>query len=158
METYPRLGVESYPPPTLFPKEDPEALPLTPKGGSSVDESSEKRKGSRKIKSPPATLSDVTIPQALDTPAARQALEIWMAYKRECGKPYKTIGLQALVKLWAPVGESRLIAAVNHSMSNGWAGLYEPTVSGHSARTATSHAAQNYDPTAIERNPNRGKW
>jgi|SRR5882724_4949621 len=75
------------------------------------------------VKAPRLFELEVTIPEEL-----RPAVDLWLAYKRERGdKPYKPLGLAALVKKFAEWGPERAMAAVEHSMAADYAGPYEPT-------------------------------
>lgn len=53
----------------------------------------------------------------------KAAVEDWLAYKRERGQTYKPRGLKALFTSMIEMG-SGLPAAVKHSMTNNYAGLY----------------------------------
>jgi hypothetical protein len=89
-------------------------------------------------RAPIVTLDDVAMPAPLDTPACIDALDRWVAYKWERGETYRATGLNALLSKWAKVGAERTIAAVSHSMSCNYAGIYEEKSNGRSRETGTS--------------------
>jgi hypothetical protein len=66
--------------------------------------------------------------QSVDVPAElrpyRTAVEDWLAYKHERGQTYKPRGLAGLFKMMAKMGD-RLPAAVEHSIANNYAGLFD---------------------------------
>lgn len=66
------------------------------------------------------------IPASLDTTAGRQAWDEWREYRRQTRKKLTPIGETKLLSEWAERGATRFVAAVNHSITNGWQGLFEP--------------------------------
>ncbi len=75
---------------------------------------------------PPKGVDAVKIPGELDTPEARQALEDYKQHRREKKKPVTPKSLEKLFAEYAPRGAARFVAAINHSIANGWTGLFEP--------------------------------
>jgi len=66
-----------------------------------------------------------SLPESIDTPECRAAIEDWLAYKRERGHTYKPLGLTALItKLAASFTPATLPAAVTHSMAQNYDGIY----------------------------------
>jgi hypothetical protein len=62
----------------------------------------------------------------LDTPEMRAAWADWIQHRKEIRKPAGKIAQKnALAKL-AGLGPSRALAALKHSMANGWQGIFEP--------------------------------
>lgn len=101
-------------------------------GGGSLETvpSSRKRKGSGETKrSPPP---EPEIPPELDTPTGREAVRLWLEYKRERGQSYKSrTGLRELIGKLAAWGPERALAAVRHSMAENYAGCFEPKENGN---------------------------
>lgn len=56
-----------------------------------------------------------------------ESIRIWLAYKRELGKGYKSRGLTMLWKRLREIPQPSRKPAIEHSMANNWAGIYEPT-------------------------------
>lgn len=99
---------------TLYPNPDP-------KEGAAASESG-KRNGTSN--------EPVTIPDGLNTPEARQALEDWQQHRKELRKKLTPSAERALLRKWSKIGPARFIAAVEHSIENGWQGLFEPKTNG----------------------------
>lgn len=64
-------------------------------------------------------------PSELSTPEAREAFERWIAYRKKKRQPLLPESQQALLQKWAALGTSRFIGAINHSITEGYQGLYE---------------------------------
>lgn len=58
---------------------------------------------------------------------AQESWNNWMAYRKQIKKPLTQMSQESNLKKWAVVGSKRLIAAVEHSISSGYQGLYEPS-------------------------------
>lgn len=70
----------------------------------------------------------VSIPKELDTEAFHRAWVEWFAYRREAHlKAYVPRGAKAQLTRLAGFGEERAIAAIQHSIANGYKGIFEPT-------------------------------
>lgn len=54
------------------------------------------------------------------------ALKAWEQYRVERKSKLTPSGKKALIKKCLDMGAARSIAAIEHSMANGWAGLFEP--------------------------------
>lgn len=106
-----------------------------PKGNSSSSSSSSidntppnplKGEHSGAIRSKKFDATDLPIPQVLDTPRFRKAWAQWVSHRSEIKKPVTaTSGLKNLQTM-AAWGESRAIAAIDHTILKGWQGLREP--------------------------------
>lgn len=83
---------------------------------------------------PPTGVQGVELPPELDNPEGREAVELWLSYKKERHEAYKPIGLRELVRELAGMGGARALAAVRHSMAKNWAGVFEPTKNGATGR------------------------
>lgn len=93
-----------------------------PKEGAVASAESEKRK--RTTKNPGREA--ITIPDELDNTEARQALEDWQQHRKELRKNLTPSAEQSLLRKWSKIGPARFIAAVEHSIGNGWLGIFEP--------------------------------
>lgn len=69
-----------------------------------------------------------TVPDSMNTTAVRDALRDWYAYRRESGlRKWKNITLTKTLNKYAKAGGVvALIAAVEHSISQGYQGLVDP--------------------------------
>ncbi|HET6328684.1 MAG TPA: helix-turn-helix domain-containing protein [Planctomycetaceae bacterium] len=56
----------------------------------------------------------------------RQAVQDWLAYKREKRQAYTATGLPTLLRKLEKLGERRAIDAIEHSIASNYTGLYEP--------------------------------
>jgi len=86
--------------------------------------------GKRKQKSAKQAVNvsvNVNVSDILNTmgKARRESFQRWMRYKSEKGQTYKPTGFKALVSKWEKVSDERLNAAVTHSSSNNYSGLFE---------------------------------
>ena len=54
------------------------------------------------------------------------ALKRWEQYRVECRKKLTPSGKEALIKQCMAMGDQRAIAAIDHSIAQGWQGMYEP--------------------------------
>lgn len=50
----------------------------------------------------------------------------WMAHRKEIKKPLKPTTIKSQLKKMVANGKARSLATIEHSISNGWTGLYEP--------------------------------
>lgn len=99
-----------------------ESLPEERREEKSTEENTKKKK-------PPTgetfySVDGFCVPQAIDLPAVRAALNDWIAYKHG----YKKAGITALLSKAARMETAdRVIAAVEHSLAGKYDGLFEPT-------------------------------
>ena len=56
----------------------------------------------------------------------RTAWGLWCDHRKESKKPLKPIGVGQQLKKLEEMGESRAIAAIEHSVANQYSGIYEP--------------------------------
>jgi len=57
----------------------------------------------------------------------KEAMELWLAYRKEIGKSYKPIGLRGCIKNLEDISSNNrdiAIAIVKQSIANGWTGLF----------------------------------
>ena len=78
----------------------------------------------------------IPIPAELDTPEFAQAWADWKEHLRQKRKPMKPLQEAKLLSTWAANGVERTIAAINHSIANGWQGLFEPNAPSNGQRPA----------------------
>jgi len=69
----------------------------------------------------------IAIAEPLRTRQCVQSAREWLDYKKETKSPYKAIGLRNAVALWAKeFTPENFPSAVQHSMANGYKGLFKP--------------------------------
>ena len=96
------------------------------------------------------------LPTELDTPDFREAWADYREHRRQQGgkKFTKVAEKRAIVKMQA-MGAARAIAALTHSMANGWTGIHEENSNGRSRQGSTGadretpamrDAARNFKP------------
>ena len=65
------------------------------------------------------------LPEGLDTPPVRQALNTWAAYKRKRGEKYKSShGWTALLREFEPLGANAFCRAIDASMRSNYSGVF----------------------------------
>lgn len=90
--------------------------------------------------------SSLPLPEHLDTEISRQSLEKWFAYKKEQFRfRYKPMGLSSfLTKLGNEfVSDKDLAEAIEHSIAEGYKGVFRPNRNGGSSRQLIDRKAQN---------------
>lgn len=77
-------------------------------------------------KNPPTPLIEkISFPESLRSQACRDAIEEWIAYRREIGKPLKSAkSPHEILNRFADAGETRLIEAVRFSIAQGYVGVF----------------------------------
>lgn len=91
---------------------------------------------SSKPKAKNKTEKPIVIPAELDTAEFVQAWAEWKEHLRQKNKPMKPLQETKLLSTWKANGVERTIAAINHSIANGWQGLFEPNAPSNGQRTA----------------------
>ena len=66
------------------------------------------------------------MPDGLDSENFRAAWAEWENHRRHLRKPLTPEAVKRQHKKLAAWGEARAIAALNHSIENGWTGVFEP--------------------------------
>src|SRR5205823_395924 len=108
--------------PEPFAKSPNESLSKEP-GNNSPNQDQEQEQDNK----PPGPRADgITIPRGLDTPEFRAAWHEWQNHHREIRKPLKPTTITKQLKKLADWGPARAVSAIEHSITNGWAGLFEP--------------------------------
>jgi hypothetical protein len=106
--------------PALAPAPAPAQSPApAPRGGQTAKSTSPKRRA-------PA-LSDLPIPDGLNTPEFLKAWNDWLTYKRESKKTLKPMTAVKQLKMLAAWGAVKAVQAIEASITNGWTGLYDPS-------------------------------
>lgn len=74
------------------------------------------------------TVKKAQVPPALpfDSAAFAEAWEDWQQHRTEKRKPITPLSAKKALADLAKMGEPRAIAAINHSIANGYQGIYEP--------------------------------
>lgn len=72
----------------------------------------------------PAVLAE--IPDNLRTEAFHAAWERWQQHRREKKKPVTPTNAFMLLKKLADMGPERAVIAIDHSITHGWQGIFEP--------------------------------
>jgi hypothetical protein len=75
----------------------------------------------------------------LDSDAFIAALESWNTHRIELKKPLKPQSFKSQIKFFSKIGHDRAIEAIEHSIKNGWQGLFEPS----QPKTTTSNTMPN---------------
>ena len=72
-------------------------------------------------------LEGISIPDNLNTKEVISSINDWFTYKVERKETYKSkIGITRLLTRLSEMGPVRAIKAIDYSMSNNWAGIFEP--------------------------------
>jgi hypothetical protein len=94
---------------------------------ASVSSSSSSSETAKKKRVTPKQEITPQIPASLDTPEFNTALDKWIQHRQEIRHPLKPTSLQALIDHCAKLGVDRSVAAINHSILNGYRGIFEPS-------------------------------
>lgn len=77
------------------------------------------------------TATQVEMPSALAGEDFEEAWKEWAEYRKQAKlKAYLPMGAQKQLAELATIGKARAIAAINHSIAQGWQGIHEPKSSG----------------------------
>lgn len=129
------------PSPSPIPKPEPENKGAAVAAGDVRPAKASKVKATGKAQEP------IPIPAELDTPEFAQAFAEWQEHLRQKRKPMKPLQEAKLLTTWAANGVERTIAAINHSIANGYQGLFEPNAPNNGQR-----------PAAMSQNDPRGNF
>ena len=99
-------------------------------------------KGARE-KSDWEAVSRIVANGILDTEKFRDAWKEWAQHRREIGKPLKPTMVGKQMRKLKQMGCNRAIAAIEHSVTNGWTGIYEDKENGKSA--SGKHVATTWE-------------
>ena len=85
---------------------------------------------------------------AIDTEDFREAWSTWLTYRKQIKKPLAETSLTAQLKEFADWGAERSIAAIRHTIRQGWQGIREPEQNGNGRAAddprGTKSAIQGY--------------
>lgn len=136
------------------------AQPVAPEGRTVLRPNKTKEKKTALNKTSSVGPDDVTWPTELDTPECRESLRLWLAYKREIKKPYKSrVSVETLLRRLAANGADRFRDAIEHSIAQGYQGIYESDLrsKANGQRKHLVGAGQQHDPAAAK-DPEHGSW
>lgn len=95
------------------------------KGGSTTVPTKGQPTGGNTLK--PKSLNIKTpLPPSLNTPDFEAAWQRWQQHRREIGKKLTPTTAELQLQKLSAIGAQRAVAAINHSIRNGWQGLFEP--------------------------------
>jgi hypothetical protein len=145
--------------PRIFDPINPENTdPPAPPGGTGGDAPPETAKGKKpKADTPRATAASPPIPEALNTAAFLARWRSWLKHRSEIRKPVTATTAEKQLKQLEGWGVQRAITAIDHSIANGWQGIFEPKpgVNGRGAKPRP--AADN--PQSVTSDPNyKSTW
>lgn len=90
----------------------------------------------------------IQFPAGLEDMEFRLAWIEWGKHRAELKKPLTRTAIEQQLKKLADMGSARAIAAIRHSIANGWQGIFEPTngaVNGKpGAASATARRMQRF--------------
>jgi len=72
---------------------------------------------------PPKTCEEIINAEQM-SPARREALDLWLQYKKEKRQAYKPTGLRTLLKQWRCKSDAEFIGAVESSVASNYSGLF----------------------------------
>jgi hypothetical protein len=87
------------------------------------EEHEEQRPGRRHVRADEGSANH--IPAPLDTPEFRAVWGDWQQHRREIKKPLTPLAIQKQFKELTLMGPARAVTAINHSIAQGWTGIYE---------------------------------
>jgi hypothetical protein len=105
----------------------------------------------RKPKKQPYLVEAQSYPPGLDSDAFRQSWQEWTLHRIEKGCAMSQLAADKCLAKCLGWGETRAIAAINHSIANGWQGLFEPDNKINGRAGAFHQPGANFDPVAAKR-------
>ena len=94
------------------------ARSVTPSISLSISKSTSQGEGSVR--------GEVEIPGELDTPSFRAAWSDWLTHRKQIKKPVTELAAKKQLKALAKRGTHDAIRAIEHSIANGWQGIFDP--------------------------------
>ena len=95
----------------------------------------------------PSGASEVEFPPVLNNPAFIAAWQLWQDFRKQAKiKAYVPIGAKVQLNRLAKLGSSAAIAAIENSVANGYAGIFEPKQNGASRPTNSTPKPTPADP------------
>ena len=89
-------------------------------------------------KAPPRRLQLPALPPTLSGDAMALAWREWIQHRSEIRKPLKPTTARKQIEQLEAMGPERALAALSHSMAQGWTGIYEPSNSPNRDRYANT--------------------
>lgn len=122
--------------------------PLTPPGGARGTAPPKKSGGGRPKKQ---EAKDCPIPEPLGTTAFLDHWRDWLKHRSEIRKPVTYTAAEKQLRQLEKWGLQRAIIAIDHSIANGWQGIFEPKagVNGH-GRPQAKQSSREIDRTLIK--------
>ncbi len=144
-----------------------------PAGSSPATKNPKRTKGLKSTADRKATPDDptcgLTVPESIDSPEFREAWALWIRHQHERRNSPTQSATQLQLKKCERWGTTRSVAAIEHSVSSNYTGLFEanPQGSGNDRRISPSGRAGKssltggpgvvYDP-ATRNDPSAGAW
>jgi hypothetical protein len=98
-----------------------------------------------KTKAPRARGVDMpSIPKALDSPAFREWWEKWLSHRSQKRQKLTPLAAEQQLGRCEEMGAARAIAAIRHSIGNGWTGLFEDGSAGQNGKGAKPSPARDW--------------
>ena len=69
---------------------------------------------------------EIEIPGELDTEPFRAAWSDWLTHRKQIKKPVTELAANKQLKALAKRGTNDAIRAIEHSIANGWQGIFDP--------------------------------
>jgi hypothetical protein len=85
----------------------------------------------------------VEVPDALRTPAFETAWTEWQEHRRQLGKKFTPLAAKKQLAVLAQIGVRRAVEAINHSITNGYTGIFEPRTNEGSKTNANINRNSN---------------
>jgi len=85
--------------------------------------------------------ASLVFPDQLDVPEFQEVWRQWEAHRREIKKPLKPTQMAGMLKKLSSWGIDRAVAAIEHTVANGWQGLREPEATSRKIIPGTSEWA-----------------
>jgi hypothetical protein len=126
---------KGMPNPEPEPEQEPEPKPEQEPEPDKKDAADASGDSSTSVKRKSKSQEPIAIPHELDTPEARKALDEFKEHRRQKRKPLTPLSESKLLTEWASKGAGRFVAAVDHSIANGWQGLFEPNTKTNQPQT-----------------------
>lgn len=102
------------------------------RNGCDKGATTEEKRREKKKKPPKSPKGESFDPKSVELPFPsaefRDAWSLWCDNRSENRKPMRPTGTKTQLKNLAAIGEARAIAAIEHSVANGYQGIYEPSL------------------------------
>ena len=116
-------------------------------GNASNAMQKQKQKEKQKETPPiPPLAGEVEIPVELQTPEFRDAWMDWNQHRKEIRKKQTPLSVKGQIANCLELGSSRAVAAIRHSIANGWQGIFEPKHQNHAAAGSQSRSTNGKPP------------